>query len=315
MTTTRSASITFAVPYYRQAAYLLEAVESVRAQTIDDWELVIVDNCGPEPADELVSRLGDDRIRYLRNSSNIGIARNWNECLRQSRTDLVTLLHSDDRLLPEYGSAVLDAAQRMPAVAAVFTDTVIIGPDGLPARSLPDFVKRFARRSRTDHFVEGDQGLSSILSNNYIFCPSLCYRKSRIEREPFDNRWAMVLDLDNTSRLLLNEGKLFGIRRPLYEYRRHGANQTSMLTADSSRFVDEIALYREISQRARAQGWTRSAGAARRRSMVRAHLSMQTLNELLHARVGPAREKARLLWDDLRDARYLDSPTAVGEPT
>ncbi len=106
----------------------------------------------------------------------------------------------------------------------------------------------------------------------------------------------MVLDLDNTCRLLLNDGKLFGIRRALNEHRRRGVNQPSMLTADSSRHVNEIALRGEISQHAGAQGWTRSAGAARRGSMVRARLSLQTLNEQ-------------------RDARYLDSPTAVGELT
>src|SRR5690606_6066717 len=62
-----SPAISFAIPYYRGRDYLREAVESVLAQTRPDWELLVVDDCGPEPADDLVASYGDSRIRYHRN--------------------------------------------------------------------------------------------------------------------------------------------------------------------------------------------------------------------------------------------------------
>ena len=296
-------AITFAIPYFRHRDYLIEAIKSVRAQTIHDWEIVIVDDCGPEPAADLVRQLGDERIRYIRNPVNLGLARNWNECIRQSKAPLVTLLHSDDRILPTYAAAVLAAAARFPKSAAVFTDAVIIGADGQPARSLPDLVKRFAHRPRTDHAVTGDRGLGSVLANNYIFCPSLCYRTALVGPSPFDPRWAMVLDLDNIARLLLSGQTLYGIRQPLYEYRRHGANQTSLLTANATRFSEEIALYREVCAAATTKGWSRSASAARHRAMVRTHLLLQMLNDIAHARFNAAGSKRVILWSDLRRSR------------
>jgi glycosyltransferase involved in cell wall biosynthesis len=293
-------AITFAVPYLRNPGYLLEAIESVRAQTIENWEVVVIDDCGPEPADALVQILGDDRIRYIRNETNLGLARNWNECIRQSAAPLVTLLHCDDRLRPTYGEAVLAAAADFPAVAAIFTDAAIIGPDGHPARSLPDFVKRFARRPRVDHTVAADRGLASVLGNNYIFCPSICYRTALVGMQPFDPRWAMVLDLDNIARLLLHDQRLRGIRQPLYEYRRHRSNQTSLLTADATRFSEEIALYREIAAAATSKGWSRSGRVARRRLMVRTHLVVQIVNDVVHAHFRAASAKRVILWSDLR---------------
>ena len=296
-------AITFAIPYFANLDYLREAITSVQAQTIHNWELLIVDDCGPEPPNALVESLGDPRIRCTRNEANLGLAGNWNESIRQSTAPLVTLLHSDDRLLPGYGAAVIDTATHHPDVAAFFTGTTIIGADGNPARSLPDFVKRFARRPASDHLVAGDAALAAVLANNYIFCPTLCYRTALVGTRPFDARWTFALDLDNITRLLLSGQSLYGIRATHYEYRRHRSNQTSALTANATRFTEEIALYRKVAGAAAAIGWQRSARTARHRWMVRTHLAVQSLNDLLHGRLAAAQGKALMLWADLRQTR------------
>ena len=57
--------ISFCIPYYQNHQYLMEAIESVRAQSMPDWDLVVVDDCGPEPAEDLVAVAGR-RPRPLR---------------------------------------------------------------------------------------------------------------------------------------------------------------------------------------------------------------------------------------------------------
>lgn len=304
--------MTIAIPYYSGRTYLIEAVHSVRAQTRCDWRLIVVDDAGPEPAGDEIAALGDERIEYVRSPANLGLAGNWSECLRRSRTELVTLLHADDRLAPTYLAAVLAAADRHPDAAAVFTDSVVIGPAGEPLRSLPDLVKRFARRPRGDHVVRGDADLASILANNYVFCPTLCYRRSMVGEAPFDGRWKMVIDLDLVARLLLDGDELVGVRAPLYEYRRHGGNQTAVLTANALRFEEELALYREIAEAAETKGWPRSARRARHRSMVRAHLALQVARDVVRGRFGQGRAKARLLADDLRRHRFSSGSETAG---
>ncbi|UUZ60009.1 glycosyltransferase family 2 protein [Nocardioides sp. B-3] len=136
-----SPRITFAIPYYRGRDYLSEAIGSVLAQTVSDWQLLVVDDCGPEPADDVVAAFHDPRITYVRNERNLGLAGNWNECVRLTTTPPVTILHGDDRLLPDYAARVLAAAEAQPGVTVLFTDTVNIDGDGAPTRTPADIVK------------------------------------------------------------------------------------------------------------------------------------------------------------------------------
>ncbi len=301
-------AITFAVPYHRNLGYLSEAIDSVRAQTLADWELIVVDDAGPEPAAEVVTAFGDGRIRCVRNAENLGLAGNWNECMRLATTDLVTILHADDRLTRGYAAAVVAAAESHPDAAAVFTDAVIIGPSGERVRSLPDRAKRIIARPRTDHDVAGDAGLAGLATGNYIYCPSLCYRRSVVGQRPFDDRWRFVVDLAYVSDLLLAGHRLRSIRQPLYEYRRHKGNETKAMTDDASRFGEELALSRRIATQARALGWRRTESAARRRWLVRGHLLLQTAADLARLRFSAARTKASLLAADLRPRRRSQPP-------
>jgi len=298
-------AISFAIPYYENPAYLREAIDSIRAQTHLDWELVVVDDTGPEPVPDLVAGYDDSRITYVRNETNRGLSGNWNECIRQTRGPMVTLLHADDRLLPTYAERVLEAAASRPHVAAVFTDVVTIGAHGRPGETIADFAKRFARRPKHDHDLSGDAGLAPLLAGNYILCPTLCLRREVVGEKAFDQRWRFVPDWDFTSRQLLTGHTLHSVRAPLLEYRRHQGSQTSALTSDASRFVEEIQFLQEMALAAGARGWHRSERAARRRITVRGHLALRALADLVGGHWDGAREKLRILGVDLgRDERF-----------
>jgi glycosyltransferase involved in cell wall biosynthesis len=294
------APIAFVIPYYRNREYLREAIDSVRAQTHGDWELLVVDDAGPEPADDLVAAYGDARMRYVRHETNLGMTGNWNACLRLATAPLTTLLHQDDRLLPTYAERVLEAARRSPRAAAYFTDVRVIGDDGTATMTAADLAKRFSRRPREDYDISGDAGMASIITNNYIFCPSMCLDRAIVGPDPFDPRWSQVQDLDFTTRQFLQGRTLHSIREVLFEYRRHESNQTQTNTLDATRFVEEIELHRLLEVRARERGWHRSERAARRRLMVRGHLTQKMLVDLVRRRPAGARDKWTLLKADLR---------------
>lgn len=292
--------ISFTIPYYDNRPYLAEAIASVRAQTVEDWELVVVDDCGPEPAADLVADLGDERVSYVRNEHNLGLAANWNQCVRRATAPWVTVLHGDDRLLPQYAERVLATAEPRPELAALFTDVVTIGPTGEPTRTAADVAKRFFPRPRHDHDLHGDRATSVLLAGNYILCPTLCLNREKVGPAPFDTRWRFVPDWAFTVGLLLGGETLHSIREPLLEYRRHASSQTSLQTVDASRFVEELAFLDEMGERAAQLGWSASQRAARRRVSVRGHLVQKALADLVGRRGGAARRKARILYRDLR---------------
>lgn len=92
---------TVAIPHYRHTEHLKLAVESVLSQTTDDVELLISDDCSPEPVDKaLLERLARSNrsFRYYRQEENLGYDGNVRFCLRLSRGAYSFLLGNDDAL-------------------------------------------------------------------------------------------------------------------------------------------------------------------------------------------------------------------------
>ena len=71
--------ISIVVPVYRAERYIEETMDCVRAQTYPHWELLLVEDCGPDRGREIIEqyiqRTGDTRIRLLTHSTNLGAAR------------------------------------------------------------------------------------------------------------------------------------------------------------------------------------------------------------------------------------------------
>ena len=94
--------VSIIMPSYNTSNYIEASIESVRHQTYENWELIIVDDCSTDDTDEVVRPfLSDRRIRYLKNEQNSGaaISRNW--ALREAKGKWIAFLDSDDLWLPE----------------------------------------------------------------------------------------------------------------------------------------------------------------------------------------------------------------------
>ena len=265
--------ITFAMPFYRGLRHLESALGSLQAQTIGEWEAVVVDDAGPESAASTIAQLDDPRIRYLRNESNLGLAGNWNKALSLATTDLVTIVHCDDLLEPHYAATMIALMDRHPEAVAGHCRVLLIDDAGQPTRTLADTVKGWLTpRFRGDLVTEGDLGLRSLVRANWIFCPTVCYRRALLPANPFDQRWRFVLDLDLMRRFLFGGQSIVGTDTVAYRYRRHADNQTRVLGRDFSRHDEELAFAAEVAEQARGHGWSSTARTARRAPVVRANL-------------------------------------------
>ena len=89
--------ISIIMPSYNTADYISESIKSVQAQTYDNWELLIVDDCSTDNTDEIVEAfLSDHRIHYLKNEKNSGAAVSRNKALRNAKGQWIAFLDSDD---------------------------------------------------------------------------------------------------------------------------------------------------------------------------------------------------------------------------
>lgn len=292
---TTRAAITFAIPFYHGTRYLLRAIDSVFAQTDPAWQAIVVDD-GSEPGIDAIVRRYGDRIAYVRNPRNLGIGGNFNRCIDLATTELVTVLHADDELMPDYGATMRAAAERHRDAVAVFCRARIIGPDDRPRFSVADLVKECVHPSRKREVIlRGEPGVRALLRANFIPAPTLCFRKPLLGSRRFPEQYRFVLDWELTTQLLLDGETLVGIPDRCYRYRRHGEAETSKLTRTQLRFREESDYYDRMQHVARARGWTRCLTLARQKRMTKLNITYLALRSVAALELREARRSLQLL--------------------
>ena len=133
------------IPAYK-ARFLDEAIKSVTAQTYEDWQLVIVDDCSPEDLEGIVAPyLADKRISYYRNERNCGavdVVDNWNICLSHCTGDYVICMGDDDRLLPCCLEELSKIIEKYPELNVYHLQTEIIDENGQVIETLEERPER-----------------------------------------------------------------------------------------------------------------------------------------------------------------------------
>ncbi len=94
--------LTVALPTYNGARHLAETLARIDELEADGitFDLLVCDDRSDDGTTAVVSRVAGDRARILVHSERLGLAGNWNQCVAQSRTPLVSIVHQDDLLLP-----------------------------------------------------------------------------------------------------------------------------------------------------------------------------------------------------------------------
>lgn len=93
--------VSIIMPSYNTGRFISETIDSVLAQTYENWELIIVDDCSTDNTDEVVQKyLSDHRVKYLKNEKNSGAAASRNRALREAEGKWIAFLDSDDLWSP-----------------------------------------------------------------------------------------------------------------------------------------------------------------------------------------------------------------------
>ena len=100
------------LPFYNRAATLPRCLDSVRAQTFTDWEMVAVDDCSRDDSAAVIERYGDPRIRVLRHERNRGAGPARDTAMANARGEWFALIDSDDEWLPGKLAAQMAALER-----------------------------------------------------------------------------------------------------------------------------------------------------------------------------------------------------------
>ncbi|HUS83737.1 MAG TPA: glycosyltransferase family 2 protein [Anaerolineales bacterium] len=93
--------ISVMMPAYNAAATIPMAIASLRAQTYEQWELILVDDGSTDGTGELIQQYKDERIRYIALDRNYGRGYARQVALENCRGDFLAVLDADDLWLPQ----------------------------------------------------------------------------------------------------------------------------------------------------------------------------------------------------------------------
>ena len=90
-------SISICVPAYKRTDYLKRLLDSVALQTYKNFEVIITDDSPDNSIEELCnSYIGQFKLYYFKNLTNLNTPENWNEAVRKSNYEWIKIIHDDD---------------------------------------------------------------------------------------------------------------------------------------------------------------------------------------------------------------------------
>ncbi|AOW98240.1 hypothetical protein BJP34_01190 [Moorena producens PAL-8-15-08-1] len=124
--------LSIGLPVYNGEEFLREALDSILAQTFEDFELIISDNCSTDATEEICReyQAKDKRIYYYRNQENLGAAPNYNRTVELARGEYFKWAADDDVCAPSFLARCVEVLDNDPTVILSYPRTIFTKPDG-----------------------------------------------------------------------------------------------------------------------------------------------------------------------------------------
>jgi glycosyltransferase involved in cell wall biosynthesis len=197
------------LPVYNGERYLRFAIESVLAQTLSDFELIVVDDGSKDSTPE-IARVSDPRVRYVR-QENTGVAGAFNHGLRLASGRYISWLSHDDVFHPTKLEKQTSMLKERDGPAVCYTDVEIIDSAGTVVAEC--VIPEYGRDEVLRHVLTA----ASIVSASY----SICYDRRCIDEVgPYSELWRYTQDAEMLARLA-RRFPLYRVPERLTQVREH----------------------------------------------------------------------------------------------
>jgi glycosyltransferase involved in cell wall biosynthesis len=215
-----SPKVSIGLAVYNGEEYLREAIDSILVQTFTDFELIISDNASTDRTEKICRdyAASDSRIRYYRNTTNIGGANNENQTFKLSRGQYFRLAAHDDVMAKDLIEKSVEILDRNPSVVLCYSQTIEIDRDG-------------------KHLRLADVDMASLAKPHDRFCylaswNHKCEASYSLIRTDILHKTDLQPNYVDSDRTLLCElglyGQFYQIPEPLFYRREHPEKSTEV---------------------------------------------------------------------------------------
>jgi glycosyltransferase involved in cell wall biosynthesis len=111
--------VTIAIPTFNRASWLGDCIAAALAQTYQHFEVLVSDNASTDDTALILKRINDQRLRVVRQPTNIGLIENWNATLAEAKGDYIVFVSDDDRIAPGLLERCMSVVRSQPQIAIV----------------------------------------------------------------------------------------------------------------------------------------------------------------------------------------------------
>ena len=295
--------ITVCVPTYNGAAYLVECLDSILAQTRRDFELLVVDDGSADDTVAIAQGYAarDARVRVERNPHNLGLTGNWARCIELARGQWIKFVFQDDLIEPDCLQQMMAAALAGHPMVACARDFIFEVEPGQE-----EGVRRGYRRNQeliADTFSGG----------NHLSADAYC---RALLRRPYDN--------------LVGEPTCVLMHRGVFE--RFGRFHEHMITLCDAEYWNRVAVHLGVYRLPGVLAWFRVHGSATSAlNQARRHYRNNQLDGLLMvhdfafepvyaplrqtaAQLRPPADLAAIFWQRTLEAWWWAKNSEIADP-
>ncbi len=223
----RAPLISVVLPVYNGEKYLAEAIDSILAQTVTDFELVMIDDGSTDCSLQILRKYEqrDSRIRVVARE-NRGLATTLNDSIDIARGEWVARMDQDDIALPHRFERQLAWLKKTGAD---------ISGSWVRRFGSPD--KRVVRLRQTDEAIKMEMLFCSPFAH-----PAVMVRTALVKRLRYDKTWEKAEDYDLWERAVEAGWKMTNVPEVLLLYRVHAAQISTRTANRQQQLVQDIRL-------------------------------------------------------------------------
>jgi glycosyltransferase involved in cell wall biosynthesis len=196
--------ISVVLPVYNVASFIKEAIDSILNQTIQDFEIIVIDDCSTDKTIEIVKSYNDERIRILTKPENKGLIDSLNIGFNAAKGKYIARMDGDD---------ISDLKR--------FEKQLYVLENNPEIKVCGSWLQAFGKENK---IIKHKEHHEQILVNMMVHCSmslgSVMLDRIWAKEESFDENKKHVEDYDFWSRVIW-KGKVYNIQEVLYKYRIH----------------------------------------------------------------------------------------------
>lgn len=206
--------VSIVLPVYNGEQFLRQSIDSIIAQTFQDWELLILDDCSTDSSPDIAREYAgsDQRIHYYRNEQNLRLPGNLNKGFSLARGDYLTWTSDDNLYRPTALEKMVRALQEQPSAHLVFASCQTMDELGNPI----------------DYIMVNEHSKKRIVGIDSVGACFLYTRKAYETVGDYDTDYILVEDFDYWQRIF-HQFDTVAIEEILYDYRFHSGALTSTM--------------------------------------------------------------------------------------